>query len=310
MQPIIDPTDISIWVHTCPQRAGRIHECIDALKRSDAGEVSVHCHEPGLQPRQLCDWWRERWIEEARRGARYVLRIEDDVEVATHLRWNLSTWRAMLAPDLGVGALFTMESVFNRGTGIEVTRDWQCRHRAKQFAGAQMFVMRSSDVPWCMDHLTEGFEAYMRDARKWPAAWELDFDCSMTAALRIAGKHTYVHLPSLGRSLPAAEHSAFYDFERQGEHVIDTASTWMGLDWRRETSDDDEIAVRYCLGQGKRAWAVLHSPKGERVVPVFALTELGAETVRVRFGGRDFTLNGRGVFGTQQQAEAYLGSHP
>lgn len=308
VQPLFDASDIAVWVNTCPQRRDQIQPVLDALAASDVGNWSVLCHEPGLTKDQISQWWKQQWIDQSRLGARFVLRIEDDVEVAKHLRWNLSTWRALLKPDLGVGALFTMDHVLgHNGAGVEVTKDWLMVHRCRHLAGSQMFVMRSSDVELTMSRLEHGFEVYMRDTRRWPSPWEFDMDCSMTAALTSIGRKTYLHAPSLGRSSPAALHSAFFDFDRTGVHRIDTCRSWMGSDWRRSADRDDEIAVRHCIGHGEQAWAVLWGTHPRPFIEeVFRMSPLGCDVVWCHMHGRRTALRGDAVFGSLSEAQRRL----
>jgi hypothetical protein len=245
--------NLTVWVHTCPQRIERMTETLESLEASDlagigwqicsAGEGST----PYPWPKTV-EWWMDHWLEMAKLGD-WVLRIEDDVVVYPHIGHNLATWPAINEPDFGIGLGFVFDFAVRDLGGIEFLPNKVVRSKATAFAGGQVQLMPSSIIPQLVAHLRER----MRTDERLPGPGPIWFDSIITQELYNLGKRTYLHVPSVARAGSLSTESSASLCERYDHYANRTAAP----DWKRPDDYELEFLAESLLCDKRTRWAVL-----------------------------------------------------
>lgn len=179
--------DFSFIVHSCPQRRQSIAETLLSIEASDIPFYRVCRHEEGLNRNQIRQWFLDTLVTESK-NCEFLVRFEDDVVVNKHIYRNLRQWKALQAPDFGIGRLF-----FYDNNDRNKTLGW--RHNSwyridYMYEGAQGDVYKS-------EHIDKVVDGYFRAHKEHPNAPGFGFDWPVSRALGYHGLKTYVHLPSL-----------------------------------------------------------------------------------------------------------------
>lgn len=188
--------DLLVWVHTCPQRAGKLQSLLDSLSASDTPSFEVHVCDV-IGPAAVEVWNREKLLEISRR-AEWIVRLEDDVIVGSKFYSNLSRWPAIHnGQDFGVGLLHLNQVYWEDPVVVgRMRRD------------------RASGSLWLDSRLICGAQGQVFNSKTYrekiypllPRMTGGEMDIGMTAAAYDAGLRTYVAFPDLiDQSAVAAE---------------------------------------------------------------------------------------------------------
>jgi hypothetical protein len=194
---MIDSSDILIWIHTCPQRAGVLGKLEASLRASDVGaRYEVHvCEEKGVE--NVERWNRDKLLELTQRS-RWVVRLEDDVVVSPNFLHNLQTWSALCNPvDFGIGALYlhrlyTDDALAQKSFRRDL-RNGSMFFDVQDACGAQAMV-------FCADTYRQLYDQ--------PVVVGADMDVGLTRACNRTGLRLYVYPISQAQCSSVASQSA------------------------------------------------------------------------------------------------------
>jgi len=209
---VIDPKDIAVVIHTCPERAPKLGTLLESVQASDiVGRSGVDMDfqiatEPvGAKNYEKRLHYLMLLCRSARR-APYVLRLEDDIVVGRHIIHNLCTWPAVAKPDFGVGLAFVNHLLLEVPESSNVAQDEEGNLYRRQpktpWAQAHLYESQAlrQAVPFYFEQLREkGF----RGAE--PAKYSLAFDWAITGAMDEVGRRVYLHRPSLANCSEVAD---------------------------------------------------------------------------------------------------------
>ena len=200
--------DISVIVQTCPARRELLPKTLSWIEKSDIGKnYTVMEHPEGMK---LGEFFLRVIQAMTNVPTRYVIRLEDDSVVNSHILYNISTWPALREENFGAGWLFSPDgpirdvSKLGRGklTG-ELYRDFEYMHAALGI------LVPTKLMPDIVQYA--------------PPRSPQDF--YFTRALWAMGKRLYFHIPSL------IENQTRWPSAR-GHQGKPTASTW-SANWCR-----------------------------------------------------------------------------
>lgn len=294
-----------IWVHTCPARANQLDPLLESLAASDVQHFETACHPDGLSWDQIVGWWRDTWLAAARvasgAGLPYVVRIEDDVVVATHFEHNVSSWPALGCSDFGVGSLFMYDREFNRMDSWEVEPvSGALRSRADMLPGGFGQIIPTELVEPIMSEHAAALASIVH-RRILPVRGPA-FDYALTHAAHRLGRRLYVHVPALVRASPVAEVSVILHGPTQ---PVFADRIW-DRDWRRSDDCPRDVEAEHLFGYETR-WTVLRDGANSRVVSVrCAPNPLEAQVAN--YQGRPLVVRPDQLYATEREARAALGS--
>lgn len=202
-------TGVQVFIHTCPQRDGQIHETVQSVRDSDVVLYEVRRQPEGANPQEF---FFQSWVEAAENakanGFPFVLRLEDDVLVNAHIAHNLTLWGATREADFGAAWLSTPEGIVGELASCPKISfgpvSGAIRREDPAIHAALGVALPTHLVP-----------EIIRRARGMPdAIWALDssdgqlhinFDVVISQAIWEMKKRVYMHFPLL--VAPAAAHS-------------------------------------------------------------------------------------------------------
>lgn len=287
-----------VWVHTCPQRIHSLDALMGSLASSDVGEFDLRCHEIGLPWEKIKIWWAEQWTDVAaqakERGAKFVLRLEDDIVVGRHLVHNVVSWPALELPDFGVGLLYLDDSMIEQLSGLEVeAQTGAMRTTLDHAAFAQAQVVPTELCETLASRSLRATEALRRTR----VAVDLDFDCGFTHVAHHLGKRMYFHVPSLVQTTELSNRS---ELTEQIARSHTARRTWKP-DWRRPDGRLRDVEAEHLWGYETR-WAVLNDGGSGFVSPV-RCTPNPTEPQLVNWQGRSIVMSPERLFATPEAAE-------
>jgi hypothetical protein len=180
---------LKYFIHNTPSRKISVKSTIQSLKNSDIPDFEVLCHDKGLSKKEIKLWFLDT-LKNLSKDCDFLVRFEDDTIVNKHIHHNLQKWRALHAPDFGIGQLFFYDAnVAVRDNMLVANHGAWCR-KDSMYEGSQGNIFKSKHIQKLADNFFE--------AEKFkPNASGLGFDWKVTRALNICGLRTYVHFPSL-----------------------------------------------------------------------------------------------------------------
>jgi hypothetical protein len=221
MEPkyIIKPSDIAVVIHTHPPRLAHLDMIRNSLFESDVQQSEVENFEIAVQPENCTNYekilfWLMFLNAQARR-APYVLRLEDDIIVNKHIIHNLCTWSALRDPVFGCGLMFTHPDIaykFSRNEYGLVTTEKNISYAQAQLFESKALVAATKRV----------WEVYAVDGyvgSKIDTVWSR-YDGTITMALFMDRKRTYLHRPSLVDCSEVAKIDSIHSRRKGGAHNV------------------------------------------------------------------------------------------
>lgn len=205
-----------VWVQTCKHRDPT--DALNNIERSDIGTDYTRIHDDNdwPSPEALQAWWMRQWIrlaEEAKkRGCDWMLRLEDDIVVNRHIRYNVLKWPALREQVFGYGTLFCIDSwppsIFHKYSPNLYTL------RTPHIAGAQGQVLPTSKVPEIIEKTLETKDL------------PVSFDSSISSAVSALGLENFVHIPALVNVSEAHQKSTLSEVSCATESTKSFAPRW------------------------------------------------------------------------------------
>lgn len=173
-----------VWVHTWHGRDGKIQPCLDSIEASDIGKNYVVYRQPESES-QRSRFTVESFCKAVCTGAKYVLRLEDDVIVCKTIMARLSQWKAPAFTSFGAGWLGYPRGVLRDRERIGFLRGEYYR-AARHMHASLGVLLKSEDVAEICSL-----------AIQQPEAERGDVDLILSGAVSDMGRRVFFHRPGL-----------------------------------------------------------------------------------------------------------------
>lgn len=281
------------WIHTCPQRVGRLQALRESIEASDLGSaIEIVC--PAKGTLEIERWNRAKLLELSGKFE-WIVRIEDDVVINKHIVHNLETWAALYTgEDFGV-ALLHLNKFYWQDTNV-VSRMRRDRRSGSLWLD-QRLVCGAQGQVFNSDVFSK--EIYPR----LPLMTGAEMDTGMTGAVYDAGLRTYISYPDMVEQSDIAADSAIGHTASDAKYGSDNFS----LDYRSEESPSFDRRPVDRFGKFYSAYFV--NAKKEVVavdVPIVA-DVIPAGVIWARHRGAPIMVKSKNLFWSLKEAKQFAG---